>query len=169
MPILNWTVLWGAIKPKWPLAESWRKKCHSLRHLHSPNRAHMLYFGAHKKKKKKKERNLLFSPFKSGKGPLSHEVGRNNSRKCFRDEIILATFMQIEDAGMKELCSSMREGRNSPTVQAGPLLSLHSMAGLCYLCRGQIKWTQWDRQWDNTLDTNRPSSEWHGTEEEKFY
>lgn len=72
-----------------------------------------------KRKRKKKERNLLFSPFKSGKGPLFHEVGRNNSRKCFRDEIILATFMQIEDAGMKELCSSMREGRNSPTVQAG--------------------------------------------------
>lgn len=105
MPILNWTMLWGAIKPKWPLAESWWKKCCSLRHWHSPNRAHMLGFGAHKER-----RFTYFSVLLKVKRGYCFGYSVEIIQGNFLDKIIFATFVQVRDAEMKELCSLAKEG-----------------------------------------------------------
>lgn len=91
MPVLNWTMLWGAIKPKWPLAESWWKKCCSLRRWHSPNRAHMLGFDTHK------ERRFIFLCFSKWKGAIVSGTWRNLFRRFLRNKIIFATYVQVRD------------------------------------------------------------------------
>lgn len=130
MPVLNWTTLWAAIKPKWPLAESWWKKGCSLRHLHSPNRAHMLCFGAHK------ERRFIyfFRAFKSKEGPLSQALCGNYSRKFFRHNIIFATCAnkRCGDERALFLCERRQQMRK------GSLPSLHSTACLHCMCKGEI-------------------------------